>query len=41
VCKQEQNSAQREYAALKKENLTLTATLKRNRKMLQELSSIQ
>ena len=37
--KQEQNTAQREMAGLKKENQQLHATLKRYRKMLQELTN--
>ena len=36
--KQEQNSVQRQYAVLKKENTQLQATLKRYRRQLQELS---
>ena len=37
-CKQEQNSAQREMTTLKKENQQLNATIKRYRKMLQDMS---
>ena len=38
-CKQEQNNAQRNMLNLKKENSALTATLKRYRQMLQDLTN--
>lgn len=39
ACKQEQNTAQREMALLKRENQQLNATLKRYRKQLQEMQN--
>lgn len=39
TCKQEQNSANFEYQQLKKENQQLNATLKRYRKLLQDLTN--
>ena len=41
TCKQEQNTANFEYQQLKKENQQLNATLKRYRKLLQDLTNEQ